>query len=548
MSLSTGDVIDGKYRIVRLIGEGGMGAVYEGENIRIHRTVAIKVLHSGVAENQDAVQRFEREAQAAGRIGSEHIVEVLDLGNLPDGDRFMVMEFMDGDSLSARIQARGRLTAQETYPVARQMLEGLAAAHGAGIIHRDLKPDNVFLLKRRGGQVDFVKLLDFGISKFSALSGESGFSMTRTGAVMGTPYYMSPEQAKGAKGMDLRADLYAIGVILYECVTGRVPFNADTFNELLFKIVLETPQPIEQVVPDSDPQLNAIITKAMAREPAHRYQTAKEFQSVLDDWASGAGVPANVQRLGVTPAATGHMPAVAGLGASRGMAGSSPGLAGSSPGLGGSSPGLGGSSPGLGATPGAPRQGSLSGTGTPGTWANTPAVAPVDAAPPKRGNGMIIGASVAGLLALAGVGVAVTKMGGGDAAAASSAPAAQPAGPSIEDVKAAAAAAAAEEAKRVAAAADEKIHKAEEEARAAEARARAAEANASSKEKAEAANEAKAALERVAKLKALAAPRVTPAKPAPVGEKPAPAAQQQPAAPKPDPGGQPSGRKIRTEL
>src|SRR5882724_4677884 len=122
MSLSTGDVIDGKYRIIRLIGEGGMGAVYEGENVRIHRTVAIKVLHAGVAENADAVQRFEREAQAAGRIGSEHIVEVLDLGNLPNGDRFLVMEYMDGDSLSARIRARTRLTPGEVYPIMHQLL------------------------------------------------------------------------------------------------------------------------------------------------------------------------------------------------------------------------------------------------------------------------------------------------------------------------------------------------------------------------------------------------------------------------------------------
>src|SRR5262245_56662080 len=287
MSLSTGDVIDGKYRIVRLIGEGGMGAVYEGENIRIHRIVAIKVLHAGVAENQDAVQRFEREAQAAGRIGSEHIVEVLDLGNLPDGDRFMVMEFMDGDSLSARIQSRGRLTANDTYPIARQILEGLAAAHGAGIIHRDLKPDNVFLLRSRGGHADFVKLLDFGISKFSALSGESGFSMTRTGAVMGTPYYMSPEQAKGAKGMDHRADLYAVGVIFYEAVTGRVPFNADTFNELLFKIVLEEPRPLEQIDPTIDAGFAAIVAKAMAREPALRFQSANEMQNALAMWGSG---------------------------------------------------------------------------------------------------------------------------------------------------------------------------------------------------------------------------------------------------------------------
>ncbi len=290
MALTTGDIIDEKYRIVRLIGEGGMGAVYEGENLRIHRTVAIKVLHAGVAENADAVQRFEREAQAAGRIGSEHIVEVLDLGNLANGDRYMVMEFLDGESLSDRIQGHGRLTPAQLYPIARQMLEGLAAAHGAGIIHRDLKPDNVYLLKGRRGQADFAKILDFGISKFSQLSGDSGFSMTRTGAVMGTPYYMSPEQAKGAKNMDHRADLYAVGVILYESVTGQVPFNADTFNELLFKIVLEHPQPVEKLVPDIDPGFAAIIAKGMARDAAHRYQSAEEFQQALDGWAqTGVG-------------------------------------------------------------------------------------------------------------------------------------------------------------------------------------------------------------------------------------------------------------------
>src|SRR5215470_12491018 len=155
MSLSTGDVIDGKYRIVRLIGEGGMGAVYEGENIRIHRTVAIKVLHAGVAENQDAVQRFEREAQAAGRIGSEHIVEVLDLGDLPTGDRFMVMEYLDGSTLSGRVKERGRLSPRDLYPIMTGVLDGLAAAHDAGIIHRDLKPDNIYLLKSRKGEKDF---------------------------------------------------------------------------------------------------------------------------------------------------------------------------------------------------------------------------------------------------------------------------------------------------------------------------------------------------------------------------------------------------------
>src|SRR4051812_36972125 len=310
--LSTGEIIDGKYRTIRLIGEGGMGAVYEAENVRIHRKVAIKVLHAGVAETAEAVQRFEREAQAAGRIGSEHIVEVLDMGNLPSGDRYMVMEFMDGDSLSGRIKSKGRLSPGELYPIAHQLLAALDAAHGAGIIHRDLKPDNVYLLRSRSGVADFVKLLDFGISKFNQLSGDSGFSMTRTGAVMGTPYYMAPEQAKGAKDMDHRVDLYAAGVILYESVTGEVPFNADTFNELLFKIVLEEPRPVEQLVPDIDMAFAAIINKAMARDPASRFQTAKEFQAALHRWADGGVAELNtalrVPAKTPNPDATGKLP------------------------------------------------------------------------------------------------------------------------------------------------------------------------------------------------------------------------------------------------
>src|SRR5690349_20528527 len=159
--LSTGDIIEGKYRIVRLLGEGGMGAVYEGENTRIHRRVAIKVLHAAVAAKADVVQRFEREAQAAGKIGSEHVVEVLDLGSLPGGERFMVMEFMDGESLGARIKKRKRLALQEIASTLYQLLEGLSAAHQACIVHRDLKPDNVYLLKSLGGQKDFVKIMDF---------------------------------------------------------------------------------------------------------------------------------------------------------------------------------------------------------------------------------------------------------------------------------------------------------------------------------------------------------------------------------------------------
>jgi serine/threonine-protein kinase len=284
MGLEIGQVIDGKYRIVRLLGEGGMGAVYEGENVRIHRRVAIKVLHANVAGNADSVQRFEREAQAAGRIGSDHIVEVLDLGELPGGDRYMVMEYLDGESLGRRIETRGRLDAREAGSLLLQFLDGLASAHGAGIIHRDLKPDNVFLLRSRKGQGDFVKILDFGISKFNALNADNAMSKTRTGAVMGTPYYMSPEQAKGAKEMDHRSDLYSSAVILYESITGKVPFDADTFNELLFKIALDTPVPPARHAPEIDPAFSAIVLKGMAREPKDRFQSAQEFTAAIEAW------------------------------------------------------------------------------------------------------------------------------------------------------------------------------------------------------------------------------------------------------------------------
>lgn len=390
MSLSTGDIIDGKYRIVRLLGEGGMGAVYEGDNTRIHRRVAIKVLHSGVAENADAVQRFEREAQAAGRIGSQHIVEVLDLGDLPDGDRYMVMEFMDGDSLSDRIRKVGRMRPEQIYPISHQLLEGLHAAHSAGIIHRDLKPDNVFVLSEHGNQKDFVKILDFGISKFSALGNESGFSMTRTGAVMGTPYYMSPEQAKGAKGMDQRADLYSVGVILYECATGQVPFNADTFNELLFKIVLEEPPPLETLVPDIDPAFAEIIRRAMAREPAHRFQTAKEFQLAIEQWATGSGAGAAMHA-----DMTGPRPAMPSLAHGPPAAHSNPALA-----------------------------------GTQGAWGG-------ESQPKKSNTGLIVGAAMAAVVLLGGGGLLAMKLaGGGEETAANEALDAGAATPAVSAVAA----------------------------------------------------------------------------------------------------------------
>ena len=520
--LSTGDIIDGKYRIVRLLGEGGMGAVYEGENMRIHRRVAIKVLHSAVAATGEAVARFEREAQAAGRIGSEHIVEVLDLGNLPSGDRYMVMEFMDGDSLSGRIRARGRLSPTECYPILHQLLEALSAAHGAGIIHRDLKPDNVYLLKSRGGKADFVKLLDFGISKFNQMSGDSGFSMTRTGAVMGTPYYMAPEQAKGSRELDHRVDLYAAGVILYEAITGEVPFNADTFNELLFKIVLEQARPVEQVVPGIDPSFAAIVDKSMAREPSARFQTAREFQEALEQWVAGAGPqlaaalnPSATKPAQHAPMGTGAYQAPAAQHAPMGTGAYQAPPAQHAP-------------MGTGSYPAAAAH--LLGTGTPGNWTNTGTYAPGEAVPKK---------SNAGMLAALGV-VAVLVLGGGAFAAMSLSKGKEDAAAAVG--KAEAEKAEAEKAKAEQAERERAANEAAEKARAETEKAKAETADV----KTEAAKAKAAAAEAAAKgAKVAAAPARRAPAPAPVA-KPEPKPEPKPAAPAPTPAS--TGRRIRTSL
>jgi serine/threonine-protein kinase len=396
MSLEPGQMIDGKYRIVKMIGEGGMGAVYLGENVRINRKVAIKVLHAAYTGNEEVMQRFEREAQAAGRIGNDHILEVLDIGQLADGDHFIIMEFLEGEPLSGRIKSRGRLTPSEATPILRQVLEGLHAAHTAGIIHRDLKPDNIFILREKAGVHDYVKIIDFGISKFNQLAGD-GMKMTRTGAVMGTPYYMSPEQASGSAEADQRSDIYSVGVMLYEAVTGRVPFDAGTFNQLMFKIVLSEVPPPETIVPDLDPAFSSIIAKSMTRDLTQRFQTTQEFIRALDAWThSGASVS-------VPPAADAAAAGLLPAGSARSAMGSQANI-----------------NRALGGT-------AAAAAGTSGNWASSqPDTAPVGL--PKKSNaGLVAGLAAVGILVMGGAAFAaysvLAKKSEPDAATSAAAPA-----------------------------------------------------------------------------------------------------------------------------
>ena len=288
MALEPGQIIDSKYKVIRHIGEGGMGTVYEGENTRIARRVAIKVLHAQVAAMSDFVARFEREARAVARIGSQHVCDVLDLGDLPNGDRYIVMEFLDGISFEDRLTERGKLTPAQLAPIAFELLEGLGTMHVAGVIHRDLKPANVFLARTSGGRGEVVKILDFGVAKLQPLEGEVG-SMTQTGTMMGTPLYMSPEQARGARDVDGRTDIYAASVMFYRALTGVLPYNAETLNELLFKIVLEDPKPLRELAPEVDEVFAALVHKGLARELPQRFQNARAYQEAIASWGKTQG-------------------------------------------------------------------------------------------------------------------------------------------------------------------------------------------------------------------------------------------------------------------
>ena len=276
-----GKTIGDRYLVKGVLGEGGMGMVYEAEHRGLGRSVAIKVLNPSQAKKRVAVKRFQQEARAAGAIGHPNICEVYDLGSLEDGSPYLVMEKLVGTTLADRIGREGGLPFDEVVDVIQQVLAGLVAAHEKGIVHRDIKPENVFLARRIGAP-PIVKILDFGVSKMMPAfqTGEENLDLTRTGMVMGTPYYMSPEQARGERNLDGRVDVYACGVMMYESIAGKRPFLAPNYNALLLAIINTSPKSLREVRPATPPAIESIVGRMMAKARDDRYMTAA---SVLRD-------------------------------------------------------------------------------------------------------------------------------------------------------------------------------------------------------------------------------------------------------------------------
>ncbi|MDD5308425.1 MAG: serine/threonine-protein kinase [Deltaproteobacteria bacterium] len=274
----SGRTLEGKYRLVRILGKGGMGSVYLGEHVIIGKLVAVKFLHAEYASNEEVVKRFYREAQAAAAIGHDAIIDVMDVGVSPEGEPYLVMEYLEGESLAALLTRVGRMDVPEACGILEPVLLALHAAHGKGIVHRDLKPENIFLVHREG-EAPRIKVIDFGISKFA--KGPGGTKLTQTGSVMGTPAYMSPEQARGASDVDQRSDLYSIGVIFYEMLTGVLPFVGENFTAMIISILTSDPRPPLEVCPSFPKEAESVLLRSLVKTPSGRYQNALEMLEAL---------------------------------------------------------------------------------------------------------------------------------------------------------------------------------------------------------------------------------------------------------------------------
>jgi len=281
--IATGALVDGRYRIGKLLGIGGMGTVYEARREDLAgMPVAVKVLHPRLEARSDQLRRFRREAEVVAKINHANIVKIIDFISADDGPHCLVMELLDGETLASAIAHDGAFTEQRVAFIAVQVLAALEAAHGVNVLHRDLKPENIFLTNI-SGVADVVKLLDFGVAKLTVSDEES--RLTETGIILGTPAYMAPEYARG-EGTSSSGDLYALGCVMYEALTGKQPFAAANYNALLFAIQEKTPQPVRELRADVSAELAAIIERAMSKNASERFASAKEMASALKPWTT----------------------------------------------------------------------------------------------------------------------------------------------------------------------------------------------------------------------------------------------------------------------
>ncbi|MEO8183403.1 MAG: protein kinase [Deltaproteobacteria bacterium] len=279
--VAPGQILAGKYRIERVLGEGGMGVVVEAHDTSLERRVAIKFLLPDFVQHAEAKERFIREARAAAKIQSEHVARVIDVSTLETGAPYMVMEFLEGSDLSKVIETTGAMSVEDATLYVIQACEALAEAHAYGIIHRDLKPANLFLAQQAGGSRK-IKVLDFGISKtLAAADPKSSGSLTRTSSMMGSPLYMSPEQMKSARDVDSRTDIWALGVILYEALTANPPFLGGSIPEISAKILLEDPRPVTELRPNIPKTLSDLVMRALQKQPDKRFANVSELALAL---------------------------------------------------------------------------------------------------------------------------------------------------------------------------------------------------------------------------------------------------------------------------
>jgi len=301
--IAEGKVLAGKYRVERVLGRGGMGVVVAAHHIHLDEKVAIKFLLPEAVASADVVGRFVREARAAVRIKSEHVARVSDVGTLEGGEPYMVMEYLDGSDLAEWLQQRGALPVEQAVEFLLQASEAIAEAHALGIVHRDLKPANLFVVRRADGLLS-IKVLDFGISKVTGPAGSADSNMTRTSAVMGSPLYMPPEQMAASRNVDARADIWALGVILYELLTGTAPFSGETLPEVCLKIAMQPPSPLRSLRPDVPPELEAVVLRCLEKDREQRYPNIAALAHALVDFGP-ARARGSVERITRTIQAAG---------------------------------------------------------------------------------------------------------------------------------------------------------------------------------------------------------------------------------------------------